>query len=155
MKKLSQKQKLIGFIAILIVAAILAIVITKSIIKNNNQVANESYAAITANASSNLIANYILNGITIGGITGKMDILDTNDATALPDDIAWGETAYVKGEKIIGTKIITIAHAKAAQKTFEENTALIDKNTNRFQNSGRLSNSSYRRCSNRRCFSRR
>ena len=131
MKKLSQKQKLIGFIAILIVAVILAIVITKSIIKNNNQVANESYAAITANASSNLIANYILNGITIGGITGKMDILDTNDATALPDDIAWGETAYVKGEKIIGTKIITIAHAKAAQKTFEENTALIDDYGNR------------------------
>ena len=49
MKKLSKKQKLIGFIAILLVAVILAIVITTSIIRNNNQVANEGYCT-TANA---------------------------------------------------------------------------------------------------------
>ena len=33
MKKLSKKQKLVGFIAILIVAVIIAIVITTSVIK--------------------------------------------------------------------------------------------------------------------------
>ena len=104
MKKLSKKQKLIGFIAILIVAVIIAIVITTSIVKNNNQVANEGYAATNANAGSNLIANYILNGITIGGITGKMDVLNTNDATAEAKDIAAGKTAYVKGKKITGTR---------------------------------------------------
>ena len=56
MKKLSKKQKLIGFIAILLVAVIIAIVITTSIIKDNSQVANEGYLATTANANSNLVA---------------------------------------------------------------------------------------------------
>ena len=106
MKKLSKKQKLIGFIAILIVAIIIAIVITTSIIKNNNQVASEGYSATTANAGSSLISNYILNGITIGGITGKMYVLDTSDATATPEDILWGETAYVDGKKITGTMTV-------------------------------------------------
>ena len=105
MKKLSKKQKLIGFMAILIVAVLIAIVITTSIIKNNNQVANEGYATTSANAGSNLIANYILNGITIGGITGKMDVLNTSDATATAEEISWGKTAYVDGEKITGTYV--------------------------------------------------
>ena len=104
MKKLSKKQKLIVFIAILIVAIIIAIVITTSIIRNNGQVVNEGYAATSANAGSSLISNYILNGITIGGITGKMDVLNTADATAEPSDIALGKTAYVNGVKITGTR---------------------------------------------------
>ena len=95
--KLSKKQKLIGFIAVLLVAVIIAIVITTSIIRNNNQVASEGYLATTANAGSSLISNYILNGIT-----GKMDVLDTSDATAEPSDIAKGKTAYVNGVKITG-----------------------------------------------------
>ena len=105
MKKLSKKQKLIGFIAIIIVAVIIAIVITTSIIRNNNQVASEGYSATTANAGSSLISNYILNGITIGGITGKMEVLDTSDATATAEDIAMGKTAYVDGKKITGTHV--------------------------------------------------
>lgn len=105
MKKLSKKQKLIGFIAILIVAVIIAIVITTSIVRNNGQVANEGYAATSANAGSSLISNYILNGITIGGITGKMDVLNTSDATATAEEISWGKTAYVDGEKITGTYV--------------------------------------------------
>ena len=103
MKKLSKKQKLIVFIAILIVAVIVDIIITTSIVRNNEQVANEGYAATSANAGSNLIANYILNGITIGGITGKMDLLNTNDATATPEDIVAGKVAYARGERIVGT----------------------------------------------------
>ena len=101
MKKLSKKQKTIGFIAILIVAVIVAIVITTSIIRNNKQVANEGYTATSANAGSSLISNYILNGITIGGITGKMDVLNTSDATAKQEDIALGKTAYVDGKKLL------------------------------------------------------
>ena len=131
MKKLSKKQKLIGFIAILIVAVIIAIVITTSIIKNNNQVASEGYSTTTANEGSSLISNYILNGITIGGITGKMDVLNTSDATAEPEDILWGKTGYVNGVKITGTKIVTVAHAKEAGKIFEENTNLMDDYGNR------------------------
>lgn len=103
MKKLNKKQKLIGFIATLIVFIIMAIVITTSIVKNNNLIINEKDAMTTANAGSTLVAKYIKKGITIGGITGTLESLDTSDATAMPEDIAWGKTAYAKGKKITGT----------------------------------------------------
>lgn len=110
MKKLNNKQKLIGGIAIILIAVILAIIITTNIISNNNQVASEGYLATTANAGSSLISNYILNGITIGGITGKMEVLDTSDATATAEDIAMGKTAYVKGKKITGTRAVPMSN---------------------------------------------
>ncbi len=110
MKKLSKKQKLIGFIAILLIAVIIAIVITTSVVRNNGQVANEGYAATSANAGSSLVASYIKKGITIGGITGTLETLDTSDATATPEDIALGKTAYVKGEKITGTRVEPISN---------------------------------------------
>ncbi len=110
MKKLSKKQKLIGSIAIILVAVILAIVITTNIISNNNQsnqlASQEDYLATTANAGSTLVASYIKKGITIGGITGTLETLDTSDATATPCDIAKGKTAYVNGEKITGRYIV-------------------------------------------------
>ena len=127
MKKLSKKQKLIGGIAIILVSVILAIVITTNITSNNNQIANqEEYLATTANAGSSLVASYIKKGITIGGITGTLETLDTSDATAKPEDIALGKTAYVKGIKITGTRIDTVAQAKEAQQEFMENKTLID-----------------------------
>ena len=124
--KLSKKQKLVGGIAIILVAVILAIVITTNIVKNNNKVASEGYSATTANAGSSLVASYIKKEITIGGITGTLETLDTSDATATPEDILWGETAYVDGEKITGTKVVTVAQGKESQKVFGENTILID-----------------------------
>lgn len=130
MKKLSKKQKLIIFIAILLIAVILAIVITTNII-NNGQIASERYSATTANANSNLVAGQIKAGITIGGITGTLESLNTFDATATPEDIIWGKTGYVKGEKITGTKVVTVAQGKASQKAFEENITLIDDYGNR------------------------
>ena len=110
MKKISSKQKLIYGISIILVAVILAIVITTNIIKNNNQVASEGYAATTANANSNLVASYIKSGITIGGITGTLESINTFDATATPEDIAAGKTAYVKGKKITGTYVEPISN---------------------------------------------
>ena len=104
MKRLKKKQKLIIAIAIILIVVILAIVITTNIISNNSQIANEGYFATTANASSNLIASYIKKGEKIGGITGTLEVLDTSDATATAADIAKGKTAYVKGEKITGTR---------------------------------------------------
>ena len=87
MKKLSSKQKLIGGIAIILVAVILAILITTNIISNKNQsnqiASQEDYLATTANAGSSLVASYIKKGITIGGITGTLETLDTSDATAM------------------------------------------------------------------------
>ena len=106
MKKLSEKQKLIGCIAIILVAVILAIVITTNIVSNNNQIASqEDYLATTANAGSSLVASYIKKGITIGGITGTLETLDTSDATAYAEDIAYGKVAYARGERIVGTRI--------------------------------------------------
>ena len=126
MKRLSKNRKLVGFITILIVTIIIAVIITTSVIKNNNQVASDGYSATTANEGSSLISNYILNGITIGGITGKMEVLDTSDATATPEDILWGKTGYVKGKKITGTRIETVAQGKEAKCTFEKDITLID-----------------------------
>ena len=103
MKKLSKKQKLIGFIAIILVAVILAIAITENIV--NRKIGNEGYLSTTANVNSNLVAGYIKKGITIGGITGTLESLNTFDATAEPEDILWGKTGYVKGKKITGTRL--------------------------------------------------
>lgn len=72
--------------------------------RNNNQVTSEGYFATTANAGSSLVASYIKKGITVGGITGTLETLDTSDATATPEDIALGKTAYVDGVKITGTR---------------------------------------------------
>ena len=124
MKKLSKKQKLIGFIAIILVAVILAIAITENIV--NRKIGNEGYLSTTANANSNLVAGYIKKGITIGGITGTLESLNTFDATAEPEDILWGKTGYVKGEKITGTRVNTVTLGKESQKVFEENTILTD-----------------------------
>ena len=105
MKKLSNKQKLICFIAILLVVVIIAIIVTTSIMRNNNQVTSEGYFATTANAGSSLVASYIKKGITVGGITGTLETLDTSDATAYAEDIAYGKIAYARGERIVGTRI--------------------------------------------------
>ena len=126
MKKLRSKQKLVCSIAIILVAIILAIVITTNIIKNNSQVSSEGYFSTTANANSNLVASYIKSGITIGGITGTLESLNTFDATALPEDILWGETAYVKGEKITGTRVDTVAQAQESEVYFQDNKYLKD-----------------------------
>ena len=105
MKRLNNKQKLIVAIAITLIVVILAIVITTNIISNNRQIANEGYFATTTNANSNLIASYIKKGVKIGGITGTLEVLDTSDADATAEDIAWGKTGYVNGEKITGTYV--------------------------------------------------
>lgn len=94
MQKISKKQKLIGIISIALITIILAILITKNIITNNNQVANEKYLATTANAGSNLISSYIQKGVTIGGVTGTLESLDVSDATAIEQDVLEGQTFY-------------------------------------------------------------
>ena len=98
MKRINRKEKIIAFISIILIVIILAIVITKNIEKNI-KIGNQEYLGISANASSNIVANYIKAGLTIGGITGTY----TQDATATAEDILEGKTAYVNGEKITGT----------------------------------------------------
>ena len=103
MKKIYKKQK-VTIIVFSIIAIILVIVFTGCVI-NNNKINKEKYFDNTGNASSNLVARYIKKGITIGGITGTLEILDTSDATATAEEITWRKTAYVKGKKITGTYV--------------------------------------------------
>ena len=100
MKKISKKQKLIVGIAILLIAIILAIIITINTLQNpsNDKIMQEGYLGTTSNAGSSLIARYIKEGVKIGGITGTFKTLDTSDANATAEDILVGKTAYVDGK---------------------------------------------------------
>ena len=126
MDKINRKEKLIGIIAISLIVVILTILITTNLIIKNNKLSNEGYFTTIANANSNLVAGYIKKGITIGGVEGTLEVLDTSDATAKEEDIAWGKTGYVNGIKITGTRIDTVAQGKEAQQEFMENKTLID-----------------------------
>lgn len=118
MKKIKiNKAKIIAMTIILL---ILIGIICGKIIKKNNSVVQFQYQAGT-DADSEIIANYIKEGITIGGITGKLKVLDTSDATATPEDITKGKTAYVNGVKITGTYEDPIPDLTSSNTTFSQN----------------------------------
>ena len=100
-KKIKNKKKLVITLIIILILVLVSTVIIRNIIANN-ELGKREYLA-TGNENSSLIANNIKKGITIGGITGTLESLDTSDATATPEDILEGKTAYVNGEKITGT----------------------------------------------------
>ena len=101
MKKLNKKQKLIILIAIVTTIVIIGIAVGANVIRTN--IANGSYESSNSGSNNgNLLPEYIKKGITLGGVTGTLESLDTSDATATEWDIAYGETAYVNGEKITG-----------------------------------------------------
>ena len=107
MKTLNKKHKIISISIVIVAVLIIAIIITnkvtlKTALKNN------AYNATSGNSSSSLIAEYIKEGVTLGGIEGTFKGIDTSDATAQAKDIMLGKTAYVNGEKITGTKNPTL-----------------------------------------------
>lgn len=63
----------------------------------------EGLRNVTVNGDESLISKNIKSGATIFGVSGDINVLDTSDATATAGDILKGKTAYVKGEKIVGT----------------------------------------------------
>ena len=99
MKKIKINKVRILSITIFLVTLIILIV---KIIKNDNSVIQSQYQAGTDDGSE-LVSNYIKEGVQVGGIVGKLKTLDTSDATATPEDITKGKTAYVNGVKITGT----------------------------------------------------
>ena len=102
MKKLSSKQKLIIMIAIVTIFVIIGIALGISAIRVN--ISNGEYNSSNSDSrNGNLLPEYIKKGITLGGVTGTLESLDTSDATAKAEDIVWGKTAYVDGKKITGT----------------------------------------------------
>lgn len=101
MKKLNKNQKLIILMAIIIIIVVIGIAIGANAIRVS--ISNESYNSSNSDSNNaNLLPEYIKKGITLGGVTGSLESLDTSDATATAMDIAYGKTAYVKGEKITG-----------------------------------------------------
>ena len=91
MKKIGKKQRIIIAISIVLLLIIIAILVISNIIINKSKLKSEGYFTTTANASSTLVASCIQKGIAIGGITGTLEILDTSDADATPEDISWGK----------------------------------------------------------------
>ena len=59
----------------------------------------------------NLLAENIKSGVTISGVTGTF----TNDGTAKASDMADGVTAYVNGQKVTGTVLVTSGGASHTQ----------------------------------------
>lgn len=125
MKKLNKKQSVIILISIITIIVLIGISIGLNVIKIN--IANNNYKSANSELNNgNLLPEYIKKGITLGGVTGTLEELDTFDATATEEDILWGKTAYVKGKKITGTKVLTVKKGKESQKIFKENTTLLD-----------------------------
>lgn len=63
------------------------------------------FGMVTVTGDRNLIPENIKKGEKIYGVTGTYEAIDTSDATATPEDILAGMTAYVNGEKITGTHV--------------------------------------------------
>lgn len=101
MKNLNKKQILIVLVSTAIIIVIVGIILGANILKT--KILNNNYnSANNGSNNGNLIPEYIKAGISIGGITGTLENLDTSDATATEIDIIYGKTAYVNGEKIEG-----------------------------------------------------
>ena len=75
---------------------------TEQVIPAGYHNGNGKVRAVSASVDSNIQSNNIKKGITILGVTGNLDVLDTSDATANRSTILIGSTAYVNGEKITG-----------------------------------------------------
>ena len=99
------KKKIIKISIIILISILIILVVVFGFNIFNIDIINSNKKAANGNNSSTLIANNIKKGITIGGITGTLEDLDTSDATATPKDILKGKTAYVNGVKITGTYI--------------------------------------------------
>jgi hypothetical protein len=64
-----------------------------------------AFGIVTVEGDQNLIPGNIKKDEVIYGVVGTLEAIDTSDATATAEDIAEGVTAYVNGEKIVGTHV--------------------------------------------------
>lgn len=125
MKKISKKQKLIILISIFAIVVIVGLIIGTNSIKVN--ILNGKFNSSNGSSNNrNLLPEYIKEGITLGGVLGTLEVLDTSDATATPEDISEGKTAYVDGKKITGTRLDTISEHKLLGDYLEKAKSLTD-----------------------------
>lgn len=67
------------------------------------QIKEGLFNKLTVPGDTDLIPENIKKGVNIFGVDGGFDAVDTSDATATASDILKDKTAYVNGEKIVGT----------------------------------------------------
>lgn len=60
-------------------------------------------SAVTNAIDSNIKSSNIKSGITILGVSGSSTVVDTNNSNATVNDIVEGKSAWVKGNRIVGT----------------------------------------------------
>lgn len=58
---------------------------------------------VTSNIDENIKPEYIKEGVSILGIEGGYKGIETSDADATSNDIRYNKTAYINGEKVVGT----------------------------------------------------
>lgn len=63
----------------------------------------EKAQSILTEKNNKIIPGNIKKNVKIFDVTGTLDNIDTSDATALETDIAEDKTAYVDGQKVLGT----------------------------------------------------
>lgn len=76
-----------------------------------NALTSVTVNAVTASIDSNIKKENIKSGVSILGITGTLEDLDTSDANATANDIISGKTAYVDGTKITGTLTTNLSNS--------------------------------------------
>jgi len=78
---------------------------TQTLSDTNTTVAEGFYAATNlATIDADLISANIKSGVTLFGVPGQAQVVDTSDADATAADICLNKTAYINGSKITGTK---------------------------------------------------
>lgn len=58
---------------------------------------------VTSNIDENIKPEYIKEGVSILGVEGGYKGIETSDADATANDIRYNKTAYINGEKVVGT----------------------------------------------------
>lgn len=81
-------------------------IITQTLSDANSTVSAGFYASTNlATVDSDLISANIKSGVTLFGVPGKVEVVDTANATATAADICAGKTAYVNGNLVTGSKV--------------------------------------------------
>ena len=80
----NKKSKIIILIAIVLLIAVVTTIIVRNVIISK-QIEKNEYLAI-GNENSSLLAGYIRKGVTIGGVTGTLESLDTEESNTKVDE---------------------------------------------------------------------
>lgn len=76
----------------------------------------EGLRNVTVNGDESLISKNIKSGVTIFGVNGDTNVVDTLDGNIEAQDVQEGKIAYAKGNKIIGTNKSSEYNAKISTK---------------------------------------